>query len=86
MAEGRRVNIESNGQVIRFFLVQDLKQDIQKTEYCTRVNAGRICEIGHPVKCPVQNTVSVYQYQLFFIHPSFLPFRPLRQRQGTARF
>ena len=67
MPEGRRVDVKCDRQVFRLFLIQNLEQDIQKSENGIGVQALGIGQIRHPVKCPVQNTVSVDQND-FFIH------------------
>ena len=68
MAERRRVYVKRHRQIIRFFLIQDLEQNVQKPVYSACVYSGGICEVRHPVKGPVQNTVPVHQHQLFSIH------------------
>ena len=70
MPKGWRVDVKGDRQIFRFFLVQDLEQDIQKPEDGVGVQPFRVGQVRHPVKCPVQNTVSVNQNN-FFVHRSF---------------
>ena len=71
MPECGCVHIKSNCQVIRFLLIKDLKQDIQKSENRSGVQSCRVGQIRHPVKCSVQNTVPVYEHKFFTLHPLF---------------
>ena len=68
MAEGGSVYVESHRQIIRLFLIQDLEEYIQKPVYSACVNTCSVREVRHPVKGPVQNTVTVHKHQLFSIH------------------
>ena len=65
VAEGRCMNIKCNRKIIRFFLFQYFQHDIQETIHCIRMEAFRIGQIRNAEKCPAQNTVSIYQYDLF---------------------
>ncbi len=65
MAEGRRMDIKSHGQIIRLQLIDLAEKNIQKAVYGTRVDTLRIRQIRHSVKRAVQNTVPVDQQQLF---------------------
>ena len=59
------MDIKSHGQIIRLQLIDLAEKNIQKAIYSSRVDALRISQIRHSVKCPIQNTVPVDQQQLF---------------------
>ena len=80
--------VESHRQVIRLFFIQNFEQDIEKAQYGSCMLSFGICQIGHAVKSPVENAVSVDQDQLlsFFSHSSaFLSFL-LRMNQAVRRY
>ena len=54
VAEGRCMQIKSNRKILRLLLIQDLKQNIQKTVYRIRMDPGTVCKKRDPVECPVQ--------------------------------
>ena len=76
MPEGGRVDIESHRQIIRLLLLQNLEHNIQKAEDRVRVEPLPVGQFRHPVKRPVQYTVSVYQnqFQSHILSSLTLPF------------
>ena len=70
VAEGRRVRIESDCQIIRLFLLQNLKKNIQETVNRSCMSPSRCRQIRQTVKGTVQNAVSVnkndFSAQCFF--------------------
>ena len=60
MAEGGGMDVKGNRQIVRLFLLQNLKHNIQKAVHGISMQPLRITKVRHPVKCPVQNTMSVY--------------------------
>ena len=65
VAERRCMNVKCNSKIIWFFFFQYFQHDIQKTIHCICMEALRIGQIRNAKKCPAQNTVSIYQYDLF---------------------
>ena len=60
MPKGRRMHIKSHGQIIRFFLFQNLEHNVQKTMNRIRMKSLAVGQIGHAVKSSVQDAVSIY--------------------------
>ena len=56
------MNIKCYRQIFRLFFLQDFKHDIQETINRICMESLCICQIRKSIKCPVQNTVSVNQY------------------------
>ena len=65
MPEGRRVHVKGHGKIARFFLLQDLEQDVQKAVNRIGMKPLGIAQVRHAVECPVQDAVPVDQYKLF---------------------
>ena len=53
MAECRCMKVKSNGQIIRFFLLQHFKKDVQKSVNSTCMPSFGICQVGQSIKCSV---------------------------------
>ena len=62
VTEGGGMHIKGYGQIIRLLLIQDLKQNIQKTIDRICMQSMYIGQIRQSVKSPVQNTVAIDQY------------------------
>ncbi len=60
MPESRCMDIERHRQIPWFLLFQYPEHDRQETIDRIRMKPLRIRQIREPVKCPIQNTVSVY--------------------------
>ena len=73
MAECGRVDVKRHRQIIRFLLIQDLKENVQKAEHRAGMHTCRVSKVRHAVKCPVQYAVSVHEHKFLIIHP-FLSF------------
>ena len=72
MAESWRVDIKRHSEIVCLLLVEYLEQYIQKPEYRACMNPGRVREVRHSVKRPVQNTVPVHEHKLLFTHSSLI--------------
>ena len=59
MAEGRRVQIESNRQILGLLLLQHFKENIQKPVHRICMKPLSVRKQRDPVERPVQNAVSV---------------------------
>ena len=59
------MQVKRHCQMICLLLLQNLKHNIQKPIHCIGMKPLIVCQLRHSIKCPVQNTVSVNQYQLF---------------------
>ena len=64
MPERRRVDIECHRQILRLFLFQYLKHNVQKSIDRIGMQSLRIRQVRETIKRPVQNTVSINQYNL----------------------
>ena len=62
------MHVECHRQIIRFLLVEDLKENVQKAENGSGVQSRRIGQIRHAVECSVENTVPVHKHKLFAVH------------------
>ena len=62
------MDVKGHCQIIRALFLQDFEKNIQKAIHPIGVKAFAVGKIGHSVKRPVQNTVSVDQYE--FLHDS----------------
>ena len=65
--EGRRMDVERYREIIRLFLFQYLKHDVQESVDGIGMQSLRIRQLGDSVKGSVQNAVSVDQDKLFAI-------------------
>ena len=74
MSEGGGMYVESHRQIIRLFLFQNFKHNIQKAINRVGVQSRGIGQIRHAVKRPVQNAVSIDQYKFLVSHHILLPF------------
>ncbi len=66
MPERRSLDIKCHEQMCRRLFFDHFDENIQKTINGVRMESFLICQVRHPVKRPVYNTVSVDQYK--FIH------------------
>ena len=66
VAEGRRVDVKGDRQIVRLFRVQLTEEDIQKAVDSARMDPFGIGQVGHSVKSSVQDAVPVDQHQFLF--------------------
>ena len=61
MSECRSTEIECHRKIIRLLLVKYLEHNIKEPIYRIGMKSLRVGKLGNPIKCTVQNTVSIYQ-------------------------